>query len=221
MARRPHTTVTGARAAITTRWRPSKRRAPGGVPVKVNAVLNANNAGDLERLLEIGRTQRLPITLNLMRSEQNGLWKNAADHRLEDERIRQLIDRILEARRTNPWIILSSRSYELARRWPDFTRDRLTAVETDGPVPGPPCSAGRFHCAIYPDGRLFPCTLTEEQVPASNVTIVGVAAALARAGRHGCVTCSSVCLLEMNGLFALRPRVIASLARTYLTTGIE
>jgi MoaA/NifB/PqqE/SkfB family radical SAM enzyme len=187
-----------------------------GVAVRANAVLNATSAASLPWLLDWSRRERVPVTLNLMRSEDNGLWKDAAAHRLDDDRLRALIDAILDAKRTNPWIVFSRESYELARRWPDFARDRLPAVETGADFPGPRCSAGRFHCAIYADGSLYPCTLTVHQVPALNVVTAGVAAALARAGEHGCATCFSPCMLEVNGLFALRPRVVAGLARRVL-----
>lgn len=41
-------------------------------------------------------------------------------------------------------------------------------------------------------------------------------AALARTRHHGCATCSNACMLETNAIFALQPRVLASLARRYL-----
>ena len=191
-----------------------------GVPVKVNAVLNANSAGALPWLLEFSRREHIPVTLNLMRSEENGLWKSAREHRLGDGGLRALIDAILEAKKTNPWILFSRETYEVARQWPDFARDRLTVSEAGGRFPGPRCSAGRFHCLIHADGSLFPCTLTVRQVPALNVTTAGVAAALEQAGRHGCATCFSPCMLEVNGLFALRPAVVTNLARTYLRAGL-
>ena len=170
-----------------------------GVPVKVNAVLNANNAETLDWLLDWSRHERVPLTLNLMRSEPNGLWKDARDHRLESGRIRELITRIIEAKRTNPYILFSSKSYRTAGQWQDYSRDRLLVAEVGERFPGPRCSAGRFHCAIYPDGRLYPCTLTTAQVSALDVRTAGVAGALARAGEHGCATCSAHACRKSTG----------------------
>lgn len=193
-----------------------------GVPVKVNAVLNANNASSLGWLLDFSRRERLPITLNIMRSESNGLWKDAAGHRLGDDKLRDLIGEILRAKRRNPWIVFSRQAYEFARQWKDFTRDRQTEAEVGRRFLGPRCSAGRFHCAIYADGSLFPCTLTVGKVSALNVKTAGVAAALSQARWHGCATCFNPCMLETNSLFALRPGVITSLAKTYLLrTGLD
>jgi MoaA/NifB/PqqE/SkfB family radical SAM enzyme len=191
-----------------------------GVTVRVNAVLNANSAGSLAWLLAFSRRERIPVTLNLMRSEDTGLWKHASAHRLEDGRMRGLIREILEARRSNPWIVFSRESYEVAGQWPDFTRDRRTLAEVGRRFVGPRCSAGRFHCVIYADGSLFPCTLTVQQMDALNVVTAGVAAALGHARAHGCATCFSPCMLEQNALFALHPRVVLNLARTAVRHGL-
>jgi hypothetical protein len=112
--------------------------------------------------------------------------------------------------------VFSGQTYDIARQWTDFTRDRLTEAEAGPRFRGPRCSAGRFHCVIYADGSLFPCPLTVRQVAALNVKTAGVSAALERARRHGCATCFSPCMLETNSIFALHPGVIATLARRYL-----
>ncbi|MBI3091013.1 MAG: radical SAM protein [Candidatus Tectomicrobia bacterium] len=186
------------------------------VPVKINAVLNANNAHLLGWLLEFSRREGLPLSLNLMRSEENGLYQDAAQHRLQDARMRQVVAAIREAKKSNPQILFSSSSYEVLRQWPNFSVDRLRDVEALRGFPGPPCSAGRFHCVIYANGDLYPCAMTVRQMPALNVKTAGVAAAQARTRHHGCATCSSACMLETNAMFALQPRVLASLATRYL-----
>ena len=189
------------------------------VPVKLNAVLNTNSVSDVEWLLEFSRREGLPLSFNVMRSE-TALSHDAADHRAESDRLRAVLSRIIEAKRDHPQVVFSKRSYELTRQWPDFGRDRLTRADVADRYDGPRCSAGRFHCVIHSDGRLFPCVLTVDQVPALNVMEVGVARALERAAQHGCATCVSTCMSEMNGLFAFDPRVIASLARSYLSSRI-
>ena len=174
---------------------------------------------DVEWLLEFSRREGLPLSFNVMRSETT-LSHDAADHRAESDSLRAVLSRIIEAKRDHPQVVFSKRSYELTRQWPDFGRDRLTRADVADRYDGSRCSAGRFHCVIHSDGRLFPCVLTVDQVPALNVMEVGVASALERAAQHGCATCVSTCMSEMNGLFALDPRVIASLALSYLSSRI-
>ncbi len=192
-----------------------------GVPVKINAVLSADSTPSLPWLLAFAERERLPLTLNLMRSEEVGLWHDAAAHRQSRDEIARLLDAIVEAKRRNPWVLFSTASYRVAAQWQDFTRDRLTAAEAGDTFPGPRCSAGRFFCSIHADGSLYPCSITMNQLPALNVRTAGVAAALARARHHGCATCHTPCRVEQNALFALQPSVVASLARTYLRTRLE
>jgi pyrroloquinoline quinone biosynthesis protein E len=187
------------------------------VPVKVNAVLNVNNADQLDWLVAFTREQRIPISLNVMRSGSADLWNEAERHRLGDAPMRALLDRIIQVKQRNRHVLFSDSTYEILRGWPDFTRDRLTLGEGGGRVGQPRCSAGRLHCTIYSDGRLFPCALTIRQLPALDVRRVGVAAALEAASRHTCASCASACMLEKNRLFALDPRVVATLARAYLS----
>jgi MoaA/NifB/PqqE/SkfB family radical SAM enzyme len=191
------------------------------IPVKVNAVLNANNVQSLDWVLKFCEARRLPLTLNIMRSEDSGLWNMAAKYRLSDDEVRALLDRILVAMDTYKCILFSRYSVRTSGRWADYTRDRLAWNEVKGSVAGPSCSAGRFHCIIKSDGRLFPCSATVGQVPGLNVRDVGVAKALERAGEHDCATCHGLCLIEVNGLFGLRPRVLLGLSRTYLRNRIE
>lgn len=192
-----------------------------GVPVKVNAVLNANNVRSLDWLLDFCEKRDLPLTLNVMRAEKSALWKGAARHRLADADVRALIDRIIAAKDDHGCILFSKSAFRLSRHWPDFGRDHLTRAEDANHPAGPLCSAGRFHCIIEPDGRLFPCIVTIGRVPALDVRKAGVAKALDLAKRHDCAACYSPCLIEINSLFALRPRVLASLGSTYLRGRIE
>ena len=188
------------------------------MPTKVNAVLGANNADQLDWLLAFAEREKVPISLNVMRSADTGLYHDAARFRIEDGALRLLLGRIVQAAGESRWVLFSPATYRLLQSWPDFAVDRLPEGDA-GDFPAPPCSAGRLHCAIYSDGSLYPCTLTVRQMPARNVRD-GVAAALAAVRDHGCACCASACMLETNAMFALEPRVLASLGRTYLRTRI-
>lgn len=192
-----------------------------GIPVKINAVINAHNLGAVDWLLDFCRRERLPLTLNLMRVEDFGRWKAAATCRLSDADSRAFLLRCAaEAGRPGSPLVFSRRSYRTAARWEDFGRDLLTKAEGGGRFPGPPCSAGRFMCVINTDGRLYPCVLLMGRREGTDVRARGVGAALAAQRRHGCAACHSACLIEHNGLFAFDPAVLFSLARTYLGSGL-
>jgi MoaA/NifB/PqqE/SkfB family radical SAM enzyme len=178
------------------------------VPVKVNAVLCADNGKDLEWLLDFSDKRGLPLVLNILRSEETGLHRDAARHRLDNESVRELLDTVARVRRDHPQIFFSRYTYETVRKWPDYTLDRLTRRQ-HLKAAGPPCSAGRFHGFVSAEGRLYPCVLTAGLVPALNILQDGLGAAMAQAASHDCIACSSPCMVEINAAFALHPRVIA------------
>jgi len=178
-----------------------------GVPVKINAVLCADNSEELPWLLEFSRRRQLPLVLNLMRSEETGLHRDAALHRLDNDRVRQLLSRIAGTTRDHPQIVFSRHTYETARKWPDYRVDRLTRRH-EVKAEGPRCSAGRFHCVVSADGRIYPCPLTVGLVPALSILRDGFEAALKQAASHDCVACASPCMIETNATFALDPRVL-------------
>jgi len=181
-----------------------------GVPVKVNAVLCADNAEDLPWLLEFSAKKRLPLVLNMLRYEKTGFHRDAERHRLEDKTIQDMLRTIADATRTHPFLVFSRYSYETARKWPDFTLDRLTRGRSPARPPGPRCSAGRFHCVVDADGRLYPCPPTTGLYPAKSILEDGLEAALKQAGSHDCLACANACQIEANATFALQPRVLWS-----------
>ncbi|MBN2207447.1 MAG: radical SAM protein, partial [Candidatus Aminicenantes bacterium] len=90
-----------------------------GVPVKLNAVLCADNAAEVPWLLKFSAANRVPLVLNLLRSEETGYHRDAGRHRLEDEAMRELLRTVADAARTHPLMVFSKFTYETARRWPD------------------------------------------------------------------------------------------------------
>ena len=179
-----------------------------GVPVKINAVMCADNAKDVPWLLGFSAKNRLPLVLNILRSEKTGLHRDAERHRLEDEAMRNLLSAVADSTRTHSLLVFSRYTYETASKWPDFTLDRLTRSRSAAIPPGPRCSAGRFHCIVSADGRIYPCPLILGEVPALSILNDGLEAALKQAGAHDCLACPSPCMIETNATFALDPRIL-------------
>lgn len=187
-----------------------------GVPVKVNAVLSAHNAEELPWLIEWSRRECLPVVVNLMRSDGRGPYRDAARQRIANERVRALLEEVLTAKRRGAPIVFSRYTYQTVSQWPDYAVDRLTRHDGEAGTVGPPCSAGRFHCAVSADGRIYPCVSTVGLVPALGILDSGLDRALETARDHGCRSCFSPCMIEMNALFALRPSVLMSHLRLWL-----
>jgi len=188
------------------------------IPVKLNAVLSAKTAAGLDGLLDFAERQDLFLTINIMRSGSPDLWKDAAFIKDEEEEIRRTLKRVADLSRKNFRILFPEAVYRYAARWPDYTRDRLTAeeltAEDKARLDGPRCQAGRFIVSVTPDGSVWPCVATIGKVNGGNVLRDGLAACWKRLNEHDCLACYSPCLVELNYLFSLKPRVlIAFLAR--------
>jgi MoaA/NifB/PqqE/SkfB family radical SAM enzyme len=119
-----------------------------GLPIKINFVLSKTSSSCLEEFLDFIEKQDLYLTINVMRSEATGLWKNASSIREDDSRIRENLEKIALYTRRNGRILFSAKTYHYAALWKDFSRDRLEKGELSSLDPlvrqGPRCQAGRY-----------------------------------------------------------------------------
>jgi len=199
----------GARAAVGEAIAAAREAR---IPVKLNAVLSARTAPELDGLLEFARRHDVGLPVNVMRSGDAGLWRDAASIKASDTKIRRTLLRLAELSRSEPFLLFSATTYRYAAAWGDFSQDRITAAEA---VPGDPrlrgaprCHAGRAYVTINPDGTLHPCALTAGRISGGNAVREGVRAAWRRLGDHECLACYSPCQVEQNLLFSLAPRVV-------------
>jgi MoaA/NifB/PqqE/SkfB family radical SAM enzyme len=190
------------------------------IPVKVNAVLSARTVAGLDGLLAFAQAQDFFLTVNIMRSGSPDLWKDAARIKDDDQEIRRTLDRLAGLSRKNFRILFAEGVYRYAARWPDYSRDRLTADELTAAekarLNAPRCQAGRFYVSVTPDGSAWPCVATIGKVSGGNVVGDGLAACWKRLAGHSCLACYSPCLVELNYLFSLKPRVLMAFLTRHL-----
>jgi MoaA/NifB/PqqE/SkfB family radical SAM enzyme len=193
------------------------------IPVKINAALSARTSSSLNSLLSLIDEHNLYITLNIMRSGNPGLWKDAASIKDEDETIRATLLKIARLTKHNPRILFSEQSYRYAAQWDDFAKDRYEARELapDSPLikNGPRCQAGRYYMTILPDGTASPCMNTIGTIQGGNVLHDGVETAWTNLHDHSCTACYAPCLVEQNYLFSLKPRVLLSFIAKHFLKG--
>ncbi|MFC2165273.1 radical SAM protein [Acidobacteriota bacterium] len=194
-----------------------------GIPVKINAVLSAKTSSKLENLLSFIDRHELHITINIMRSGNPDLWRDAASIKDRDEAMRQVLLKIAHMTKVNPRILFSELSYRYAAQWDDFSKDRYEAHELSPDDPlvhyGPKCQAGRFYLTILADGATSPCINTIGQIQGGNVLHEGVETAWRNLQGHSCQTCYTPCLVEQNFLFSLKPRVLLNFISRHLIRG--
>jgi len=191
-----------------------------GLPVKINAVLSAVTAPQLNELLDFVARHDLHITINAMRSGAPDLWRDAATIKAADGEVARMLERLATLSRSNRRMLFAPATYRYAARWGDYGRDRLQNGEVaagDARVrSGPRCQAGRYYLSINPDGTTYPCTITVDRLPGGNVVTDGVAAAWRKLHHHPCVACYAPCLVEQNYLFSLHPPTLLNFAAKHL-----
>ncbi|MBN2198969.1 MAG: radical SAM protein [Candidatus Aminicenantes bacterium] len=191
-----------------------------GIPVKINSVLSGRTAPELDGLLEFVDRNDLSVTLNVMRSGTPALWRDAASVKESDGDIRRLLLRLAELAKRNPRILFSEATYRFAARWDDYSRDRYEKSDfaTNAPLlrSAPRCRAGRCYLTILSDGSVTPCMNTIGQIKGGNVVADGFAAAWRSLRDHDCLRCYAPCLVELDHLFSLRPRVVLNFVLRHL-----
>ncbi len=193
-----------------------------GIPMKLNAVLSATTAPGIEGLMAFVERYDLRITVNVMRVGSPELCHEAASIKAGDEEIRKTFEWLTDASRKNPRILFSEATYRLGALWRDYSVDRLEADELaehesiDRAYQS--CQAGRYYLSINPDGTVSPCAITAMEFPEVSVLAGGVESAWRRLHDHGCAACYASCLVELNSLFSLHPRVVFNFVRRYLPT---
>jgi len=190
------------------------------IPLKINAVLSAKTAPELDVLIRFVEDQDLHLTINVVRSGDPHLWREARRIKAEDHEIRRLLLEIAARAKRNRRILLSPSSYRYASLWRNYLDDRYEAGELDPDDPllrkGPFCRAGRSYFNVNPDGTVSPCVTTMAKISGGNALEDGVEACWRTLQEHRCQACYSPCLVELNFLFSFNLRVLAGFARRHL-----
>lgn len=191
-----------------------------GLRVKLNAVLTTHNAGELDALLAFCERQDLSLTVNVVRSEDPALWRDAATVRPADDAIADLLEHLAEQARRNPRLLFSPATYRYGAAWQAFAKDRVERGEwpaTDRRLRrAPSCHHGRNTVSIDADGEVYPCALTVGQIRGGNAAREGVRATWQRLHDHQCLTCFSPCTVEQNAILSLRPGPLLHYVRRHV-----
>jgi MoaA/NifB/PqqE/SkfB family radical SAM enzyme len=191
-----------------------------GLRVKLNAVLTAHTAGELDALLAFCDRHDLPLTVNVVRSEAPDLWRDAATVRPADDAIAGLLEHLAVQARRNPRLLFSPSTYRYAADWQAFGKDR--SERGDWPAGdrrlrrAPSCHHGRNTISIDADGEVYPCAITVGRIRGGNAAREGVRATWRRLHDHQCLTCFSPCTVEQNAILSLRPGPLLHFARRHL-----
>ena len=191
-----------------------------GLPLKLNAVMTAHSAGELDALLRFCDEHDLSLTVNVVRSESPDLWRDAATVRPDDDAIAALLNRLADAAHRNPRLLFSPATYRYAAAWQTFGKERIERGDWPEADPrlrdAPACHHGRNTVAIDADGEVYPCSITFGRIRGGNAAREGVRTTWQRLHDHQCLTCFSPCTVEQNAILSLRPGPLLHFARRHL-----
>jgi len=147
-------------------------------------VLTTNNIKCLPRILEMGRSEGVPMVFQLLYHNEGQAGNTDSmlpTYQQHQEAFRQL----LEGKKRNLPIVNSSRFLKCLVAWKDFSRQTLPFRQRGYPV----CRAGQFFCNVDVDGKVYPCNRLVGAVEAKSFLEAGFKEAFKFADRRGCESC--------------------------------
>jgi MoaA/NifB/PqqE/SkfB family radical SAM enzyme len=167
-----------------------------GIPVWTITVLNRHNLGSMEHVLGLANRMGFRTTWQVLHHQElasdsvEGMYPS-------DEETREAVRKLRSWKHAGRPIVNSDRYFRYLLEWPDFR------VSTLGPARGGvDCSAARSYANVDTDGRVYPCSVLVDRMPALNALETGLAAAVAHVRNLPCHSCTAGCYIEYNHLYA-------------------
>ena len=159
-------------------------------------VLNRHNLDQVDWLLEQAREKKFLTTFQVLHHNEilgrnHGLFP-------DQQELRETIRLLIARKREGAPVATSLTALEHLLAWPDYTVSRQEQFQDY-----PDCLAGKVYCNVDVQGSLYPCSLFVDQIPAPNVTELGLQAAFEALEEVPCRACCATCFTEYNLLFRL------------------
>lgn len=172
------------------------------IPVWTLTVVTKHNLGEIDYLLSLCEERGYKASFQLLHHNEY-LSRNHSELLPSDEDYRFFIRELWRAKRKGRPVINSFNYLKYLYTWSDFSKPTLREKRF-----GLKCLAGKLYCNIDTDGRLYPCSLLIDKVPAPDVLSLGLKKAFERISPLPCESCIATCFIEYNYLFALNFKTI-------------
>jgi MoaA/NifB/PqqE/SkfB family radical SAM enzyme len=177
----------------------------------LSAVVTRDSVGEVDWLIETARRYGVSVNFQLPQFNVEMYGPDARQWMPDDADVRELIRKIIEAKKAGAPVLFSSRSYRRTLEWSDFSVERI-----ERPGERSPCTAGTNFIQVEPNGDVYPCVLQIGSFQPKNAFRDGVDAAWRHASNHSCFDCFNTWLNENRGIFALHPVILGNFWRNYL-----
>jgi MoaA/NifB/PqqE/SkfB family radical SAM enzyme len=167
------------------------------LPLWTITVLHKDNIDSIEYILDAAKKYGFMATFQLLHHNEV-LSRNQSALMAPALSYRKAIKKIIDEKRKGAPIASSYAYLSHVLGWPDYSVNTYPV-----PVHNVRCAAGKLYCNVDADGRVYPCSLLIEKVPASNFLEVGFKRAFEALSGNGCRACFAACFTEYNKLFSL------------------
>ena len=173
----------------------------------VNMVVNRENLGELEAMLEFCEARGVCLHMQPVTSYWMYADATARPLELTPEEVQTMHRRLAAWKRQGRPLVFSAQAYEHAATWPDY------AVSTTRTVGESSCMAGKSYVHIEPNGDVHPCGHHGDGLRPKNIITDGLEEALRHVQRHHCGDCWTVSLNERKAVFGLQPSALWEVVR--------
>ncbi|MFH0802675.1 MAG: radical SAM protein [bacterium] len=171
-----------------------------GIKVWVICVLTRSNIEHVDFMLRKAEEEGFEIFFNPV-----------FEYRLAAEGAGQLAPEQIDFRRTIKQILERKLSAFPIINSPSAIRSLLRLEKTPAA-----CQAGRFFCAVSPDGKVFPCYPFLEEAEAPDALELGFKAAFGKVRKPRCAQCKCCSNMELNLLSNFNAGTVFSVAKSVL-----
>ena len=169
-------------------------------------VLTKANVGSIDDILETARSEGFLATFQVLH-HNDALAGDCPELVPSNEELRLAFNKLIKAKKSGAPIASSLNYLNTLYRWPDYARHTTNEL-----LSGRQCLAGKLYCNVDTDGKVYPCSLLINKMPASDANRIGFKAAFETLGPYDCKSCVASCFIEYNHLFSLHPSTVLSWA---------
>ena len=177
------------------------------VPVGIVTVMTKYNLHSLDYLVNFAKEKNLSLFIyTAMNQVDNDKGKVTIEALPTKEEHRALLTKIIAYIKEGAPIRASTRVYEISLNWPDYKKDVYLLNEPKFNYIK--CYAGKYHCAIDPEGFIYPCARMVGVDKPLSIFTDGFEKAWKKVNNHYCRACRIECHNEMNLLFSFNINVL-------------
>jgi len=181
--------------------------ACGKVPVWTITVLTKYNLNSVDFILN--KAKEFGFYTIWQALHHQSLGSDESRHVLPTQEEYKKVIKLLMERKSEGNPIANSREYfKYIYDWPDFNRLYLKEKRHNLS-----CYAAQLYCNIDTDGKLYPCCVLVDLMPAKSAVEVGLKQAFDYVKNIPCQSCRVVCHVESNYIYSLHPWVIMNWLR--------